>query len=93
MVPERLARVKRSGGLLLALLTALLALAGNSAAHESRPAYLEIQERDPGRYDLLWRTPVLSGMRLPVALQLSAGYSELAEPVTQHLSDSLLERH
>ena len=39
-------------------------------AHESRPAYLEINETSPGRYDVLWRTPVLSGMRLPVMLAM-----------------------
>ena len=37
-----------------------------ACAHEVRPAFLEIKETEPGRCDLLWRTPVLSGMRLPV---------------------------
>ena len=39
-------------------------------AHESRPAYLQITETAPGRYDVLWRTPLLAGMRLPVRLVL-----------------------
>ena len=41
-----------------------------ACAHEIRPAYLQIDEVGPGRYQLLWRTPVLSGMRLPVMLRL-----------------------
>jgi len=60
-------------------------------AHESRPAYLEINETAPGRYDLLWRTPVLSGMRLPVTLTLPAGVRNVTEPTVRELSDSLVE--
>ena len=40
-------------------------------AHESRPAYLEIKETAPGQFDVLWRTPVLAGMRLPVVLTIA----------------------
>ena len=52
---------------------AFAALAPAARAHEARPAYLEIKETAPGRYALLWRTPVLSGMRLPVLLKLPDG--------------------
>ena len=55
---------------LFVLSLAWLALAPTARAHEVRPAYLGIEEIGPGRYELLWRTPVLSGMRLPVALEL-----------------------
>lgn len=61
-------------------------------AHESRPAYLEINETSPGRYDLLWRTPVLSGMRLPVELQFAQGARNVTVPTVRELPDSLLER-
>ncbi len=72
----------------------LLAIAcGTSAvAHESRPAYLEIKEIAAGRYSVLWRTPVLSGQRLPVALQLPPALVARGEPVLQQLNDSLVER-
>jgi hypothetical protein len=62
------------------------------SAHESRPAYLEIRETGAGRYDLIWKTPVLSGMRLPIALKPPDGVRVVGEPVVQELSDSLLER-
>jgi hypothetical protein len=29
-----------------------------ASAHEIRPAYLQIDEIGPGRYQLLWRTPL-----------------------------------
>ena len=54
----------------LLALALLLFGAGRALAHEARPAYLEIKETGRGRYEILWRTPVLSGMRLPVQLRL-----------------------
>jgi len=70
----------------------LSTLAAPLEAHESRPAYLELTEISQGRYTLMWRTPVLAGMPLPVALRLPEILRTLGEPVTQRLKDSLLER-
>ncbi len=75
---------------LLALL--LVACSAGAFAHESRPAYLEIKETAAGHYSVLWRTPVLSGQRLPVALQLPPALAPRGEPVLQQLNDSLIER-
>jgi len=61
-------------------------------AHESRPAYLEMKETAPGQFSVLWRTPVLAGMRLPLVLKMPDGVRNVKEPVTQELADSLLER-
>jgi hydrogenase/urease accessory protein HupE len=71
----------------------LLCFMGLTAmAHESRPAYLEINETAAGRYDVMWRTPVLSGMRLPIALRFADGVRTVVEPVESELNDSLIER-
>ena len=69
-----------------------LSLGQDASAHDARPAYLQIQEITPGRYDVLWRTPVLSGMRLPVSLRLPDAVRSVTEPAVQELSDSLVER-
>jgi hydrogenase/urease accessory protein HupE len=82
------AQVRRAGVLVAALLLA----AGAAHAHESRPAYLELRETAPGRFDVLWRTPVLSGMRLPVVLQIPDDVRNTRDPVVQQLADSMLER-
>jgi hydrogenase/urease accessory protein HupE len=76
------------------LLVTLLCLAAESAlqAHEARPAYLEINETAAGRYDVIWRTPVLSGARLPVALQFPKSCRNVVEPMQKELNDSLIER-
>ena len=70
----------------------VLAPVQSAQAHESRPAYLEIKERAPGRYDVLWRTPVLSGMRLPVVLKFPDDVRHVTEPALRELPDSLIER-
>ena len=63
------------------------------SAHEARPAYLEIKETAPGQYSILWRTPVMAGMRMPITLKLPDDVKELREPSFQELADSLVERH
>jgi hypothetical protein len=78
-------------GLFAALVVVLAALPA-ARAHETRPIYLEIKETDPGRYSVLWRTPVLAGRRLPVAIKLPENVRNLKEPAVQELTDSLLER-
>jgi hydrogenase/urease accessory protein HupE len=77
---------------LLGLLAAALLPVSAPSAHEVRPAYLKIEETERGRYQFLWRTPVLSGMPLPVALQLPDGVRFLSGPHRQELPDSVVER-
>ena len=78
--------------LLLIVLLAILAPMSGAFGHESRPAYLEINETAPHRYDVLWRTPLLSGMRLPVVLKLPDEARNVTEPATRELPDSIVER-
>ena len=61
-------------------------------AHDARPAYLEITEASAGRYEVLWRTPLLSGQRLPVEIVFPAETRNIVEPVERVLSDSVVER-
>lgn len=71
----------------------LLLLVPSLWAHESRPAYLEVKETAPGQYSLLWRTPTLAGMRLPIGLSLPADVRDLKEPAAQELTDSEITRY
>ncbi|MEP6275838.1 MAG: HupE/UreJ family protein, partial [Hyphomonas sp.] len=45
-------------------LLAVVLIALCAAAHEVRPAYLEITETEAGQYDVIWKQPVLDGRRL-----------------------------
>ncbi len=76
----------------IALLACVLLAASMASAHEARPAYLEIKENTPGQFTVLWRTPIMSGMHLPVTLNLPDDARNLREPSVQELSDSLVER-
>lgn len=82
--------VRRFLGAALLLLGAMQA--SDVFAHESRPAYLEINEISPAHYEVLWRTPVLGGRPLPLVLQFPDGVENVRPPIVQQLSDSLLER-
>jgi len=86
------AALKPLGRLGVALLLASLVAPPGAWAHEARPAYLEIKETAPGRFSVLWRTPVLAGMRLPVALRISEDVRNVTEPTVQQLADSIVER-
>ena len=79
-------------GVLLALLISFLAMSASVSAHEVRPAYLQIDQTGEARYSVLWRTPLLAGMRLPVILQYSDGIKVVAGPAERILPDSLVER-
>jgi len=63
-----------------------------ASAHEARPAYLELKETSPGQFTVLWRTPVLAGMGLPVALALPDDIKNITEPKVEELADSVVER-
>jgi hydrogenase/urease accessory protein HupE len=58
----------------VAAATALALLApARAPAHEVRPAFLELAERAPGRFDVLWKVPAAGGVPL-------AGVDLLHEP-------------
>jgi hydrogenase/urease accessory protein HupE len=76
----------------LGVLFTVLASVVAALAHESRPAYLEITETGPNRYAVLWRTPLLSGMRLPVALRFAPEIRDVTAPTERVFSDSIVER-
>ncbi|MFO1313179.1 MAG: HupE/UreJ family protein [Burkholderiales bacterium] len=78
---------------LRALVFAMAALVSfASIAHESRPVYLEMKETAPGQFSVLFRTPVLAGMRLPLLLQMPADVRNVRPPESEELSDSVVER-
>jgi hydrogenase/urease accessory protein HupE len=82
----------RASRALVAFLLSLLLAAHAASAHEARPAYLEVKETSAGQFSVLWRTPVLSGMRLPIAVLFPDDVRSVQTPTVQELADSLVER-
>jgi hydrogenase/urease accessory protein HupE len=58
----------------------LLAIAAPVAAHEIRPAFLQIREIEPATYDVLWKTPAQGDMRLALNAVLPRECRNIAEP-------------
>jgi hydrogenase/urease accessory protein HupE len=91
-----MSRITRScriaAALLFAHLAFLLATTASGSAHEVRPAYLQIDQIAQNHFNILWRTPNLLGMRLPVLLEFSEGIKSETEPSERLLADSAVER-
>jgi hydrogenase/urease accessory protein HupE len=87
--PAKVLMARTAFLIIVFLMSAVLQTA---SAHDARPAYMQVTEVAPQRYEIIWRTPVLSGMRLPVVLRFPANTRNITEPVLRELSDSLVER-
>ncbi|MHA7777219.1 HupE/UreJ family protein [Roseibium sp. M-1] len=79
---------------LLALLASFVQplVTQTARAHDVRPAYLQIEPLAADRYTLIWRTPVLSGAPLPVALDLPPQAIALSEARRQNMPGTTVER-
>jgi hypothetical protein len=54
--------------------------------------YLEIKETVRGQCAVLWRTPVLAGMRLPLALKMPDGVTEQSQAHWRTMPQAVLLR-
>jgi len=71
----------------LALLTALPA-----AADVFRPAYLELREAGPDRYDVFWKVPAAGDLRLAVTVRFPDDVREIARTPGQFVGGAYVER-
>jgi hypothetical protein len=72
--------------LLRTLTLASLLIAGSAAAHEIRPAYLQIDETTQGTYDVLWKVPSRGDQVLDIQPRFDKGLT-----LTKAGEDSLLD--
>jgi len=72
-------------------LLATLCGAGVAAAHEVRPAYLEINQADDGVYDVLWKIPAKGDLRLGLDVELPDHCSSSAR-TTRLANAAFIER-
>jgi hydrogenase/urease accessory protein HupE len=78
---------------LVAIVALSLVLAPVAAAHEVRPAYLELRETTPGVYDVLWKVPALGDdLRLSIFARFPADTQEVTEPRGLFRNDAYVER-
>jgi hydrogenase/urease accessory protein HupE len=73
-----------------AVLAAVLLWACLCAAHEVRPAYLELRETAPGEFGVLWKTPVQGDARLALDPVFSE-VTSITPKVVRHVRDAAIQ--
>jgi hydrogenase/urease accessory protein HupE len=76
---------------ILAAFLMLLVFAG-ARADVFRPAYLELRQRAPDTYDVLWKVPAQGEMRLALDLRMPEGTITLQAPHAQFVGNAYVER-
>jgi hypothetical protein len=72
-------------------LLAWTVFASAAAAHEVRPAYLEIQQSAPDTYRVTWKQPVMGEVAVHLVPHLSSGWLE-AKPADQYAAPGFMIR-
>jgi hypothetical protein len=70
----------------------LIFIAAPIAAHEIRPAYLQIREIAPSKYDVLWKTPAQGDMRLALNVILPPACHNAGEPRATPVGEAFIQR-
>lgn len=73
-------------------LAALLVSVVPGTTHESRPAYLEIQELQPGRYDVLWKRPTRGDATLGLSVRWPSSCKDALAGAAHAVPGALVER-
>jgi hydrogenase/urease accessory protein HupE len=66
-------------------------VAAPAAAHEVRPAYLEVREERAGEFSVLWKTPMRGAMRLALQPEFSGRIEVLVPPATRLTDDAAVQ--
>lgn len=78
--------------LLAALLLLVAALAGRAAAHELRPAFLDMKEISTDRFAIVWKVPAAGPRWLSLALKLPEACVDTKSPEASPEDNYLIER-
>ena len=76
----------------LAILFCLLPPASLVSAHESRPAFAELTEIQPGRFRIVFKKPARGNSVLSLSLTLDPACREASPPVQYLLSGSAVRQ-
>ena len=75
----------------LIILLGWLCLMQPAAAHEVRPAYLELKEISPGVFDVFFKTPMRGDSRLSLAARFPGDVEALTPIVSQMTKDAMVQ--
>lgn len=71
---------------------ALLGAMPRTHAHEIRPALLQIEEREPGLFDVIWKVPVKNNVTPDIQVVFPLFMKQIGRTATQMLPGTKLER-
>jgi hydrogenase/urease accessory protein HupE len=74
------------------VLAALMGIAAESRAHEIRPALLQIEEVEPGLFDVIWKVPVKDAVVPDIRPVFPAFMKQIGLTATQDLPGTRLKR-
>jgi len=74
---------------LVSLALVCLALAAPAAAHEVRPAFLQIDQSGPSTYSVIWKQPTMGDVAIHLAPHISNGWLE-QPPADQYAASGFL---
>ena len=77
---------------LATMVFAIVALAAKVQAHEVRPAYLEITQRQDGRLDVLWKQPSVGLMAVAIHPRIAGGLIDRAADSVEDAENFELHR-
>jgi len=77
---------------LILTLTTLFGVATTAGAHEIRPALLQVQETEPGLFDVVWKVPVKDGVIPEIQPLFPAFMKQIGRTSTQMLPGTRLQR-
>ncbi len=77
---------------LLAICLALLSVTLPAAAHELRPAYMDLRETEPGVFAMVWKTPARGDRRLGISARLPDICTPQGEPYRSIEANAYFER-
>ena len=69
----------------------LTLVAAPAAAHELRPAYLELRETTSGEFAVLWKTPMRGEMRLALSVEFSGQTESLGRIATREAGGAAIQ--
>ncbi len=73
-------------------LAALLGMVRGASAHEIRPALLQIEEKEPGLFDVIWKVPVKNAVVPDIRPVFPAFMKQIGLTATQDLPGTRLKR-
>ena len=76
---------------LLAAVCVIMGSFAGAAAHEVRPAYLELREEKPGEFSVLFKTPMQGDARLALAAVFSGKVEAMTPMVSRPTGDAMVQ--